>query len=102
MISGDKNYNGVIDDLVNGSWISQTDNKQYGIPIKNIEIRKSLDGRECDLIESLHSNQKLLVVSDPFTHEAMGSRIFNNLKVKINVDEYIWEQPSSSIEVFNF
>ena len=45
MISGDKNYNGVIDELVNGSWISQTDNKQYGIPIKNIEIRKTLDGR---------------------------------------------------------
>ena len=82
MISGDKNYNGVIDELVNGSWISQTDNKQYGIPIKNIEIRKTLDGRECDLIEGLHSNQKLLVVSDPFTHKAMGSRIFKNLKSK--------------------
>ena len=102
MISGDKNYNGVIDELVNGSWISQTDNKQYGIPIKNIEIRKTLDGRECDLIEGLHSNQKLLVVSDPFTHKAMGSRIFNNLKAKINVDEYIWEQPSSSIEGVQF
>ena len=102
MISGDKNYNGVIDELVNGSWISQTDNKQYGIPIKNIEIRKTLDGRECDLIEGLHSNQKLLVVSDPFTHKAMGSRIFKNLKAKINVDEFIWEQPSSSIEGVQF
>ena len=66
MISGDKNYNGVIDDLVNGSWISRTDNKKYGIPIKNIEIRKTLDGREYELNRrSLHSNQKLLVVSDP-------------------------------------
>ena len=102
MISGDKNYNGVIDELVNGSWISQTDNKQYGIPIKNIEIRKTLDSRECDLIEGLHSNQKLLVVSDPFTHKAMGSRIFKNLKAKINVDEFIWEQPSSSIEGVQF
>ena len=102
MISGDKNYNGVIDELVNGSWISQTDNKQYGIPIKNIEIRKTLDGRECDLIEGLHSNQKLLVVSDPFTHKAMGSRIFKNLKAKIDVDEFIWEQPSSSIEGVQF
>ena len=102
MISGDKNYNGVIDELVNGSWISQTDNKQYGIPIKNIEIRKTLDGRECDLIEGLHSNQKLLVISDPFTHKAMGSRIFKNLKAKINVDEFIWEQPSSSIEGVQF
>ena len=102
MISGDKNYNGVIDELVNGSWISPSDNKQYGIPIKNIEIRETLDGREYDLIESLHSNQKLLVVSDPFTHKAMGSRIFKNLKTKINVDEYIWEQPSSSIEGVQF
>ena len=102
MISGDKNYNGVIDDLVNGSWISPSDNKKYGIPIKNIEIRETLDGREYELIESLHSNQKLLVVSDPFTHKAMGSRIFNNLKTKINAEEYIWEQPSSSIEGVQF
>ena len=32
----------------------------------------------------------------------MGSRIFKNLKAKINVDEFIWEQPSSSIEGVQF
>ena len=102
MITVDKNYNGVIDELVNGSWISPSDNQQYGIPIKNIEISETLDGRETDLIKDLHSNQKLLIVSDPFTHKAMGSRIFKNLKGNINVDEYIWEQPSSSIKGVEF
>ena len=72
--------------------------KKYGIPIKKIEIRKTLDGLEKDLIKSLHSDQRLLIVSDPFTHNAMGSRIFKNIKGKVNVDEYIWENPSSSIE----
>ena len=74
MIRVDKNYNGVIDELVKGSWISPSDNQQYGIPIKNIEIRETLDGKETDLIKDLHSNQKLLVVSDHFTHKAMGSK----------------------------
>ena len=102
MIRADKNYNGVIDELVNGSWISPSDNQQYGIPIKNIEIRETLDGKETNLIKDLHSNQKLLVVSDPFTHTAMGSRIFKNLKGNLNVDEYIWEHPSSSIKGVEF
>ena len=84
MISGDKNYNGVIDELVNGSWISQTDNKQYGIPIKNIEIRKTLDGRECDLIEGLHSNQKLLVVSG-----SLCKRCYSRIKYKSYTLSYL-------------
>lgn len=92
------NYNGVIDQLTQGTWLSPSDNKQHGIPIKNIEIKESLEGQEVDLIKSLHSNQKLLIVSDPFTYKAMGSRIFENIKEKVNVDEYIWENPSSSIE----
>jgi len=97
-----KNYNGVIDQLIKGTWISQSDNQQYGIPVKDIQIRESLDGQEADLISSLHSNQKLLIVSDPFTQKAMGSRIFNNIKGKVNADEYVWENPSSSIEGVEF
>ena len=92
------NYNGVIDELIKGKWTNPEDQKKYGIPIKKIEIRKTLDGLEKDLIKSLHSDQRLLIVSDPFTHNAMGSRIFKNIKGKVNVDEYIWENPSSSIE----
>ena len=92
------NYNGVIDELIKGEWTNPEDQTKYGFPIKKIEIRKTLDGLEKDLIKSLHSDQRLLIVSDPFTHNAMGSRIFKNIKGKVNVDEYIWENPSSSIE----
>ena len=88
MNNNGKNYNGVIDDLVKGSWRSPSDNQLYGIPIKRIEIRDSLEGQESNLIEKLHSNQRLLVVSDPFTYKAMGSRIFKNIQGKINSDEY--------------
>ena len=92
------NYNGVINELIKGEWTNPEDQKKYGIPIKKIEIGKTLDGLEKDLIKSLHLDQRLLIVSDPFTHNAMGSRIFKNIKGKVNVDEYIWENPSSSIE----
>ena len=92
------NYNGVIDDLTKGIWVSPIDQKKYSIPIKKIEISKQLDGQEADLIKDLHPNQKLLIVSDPFTHKAMGERVFKNIHGKINADEYIWEKPSSSIQ----
>ena len=84
------NYNGVIDELIKGEWTNPEDQNKYGIPIKKIEIRKTLDGLEKDLIKSLHSDQRLLIVSDPFTHNAMGSRIFKNIKGKVNVDESVW------------
>ena len=93
-----KNHNGVIDELINGTWVSPSDQNKYGIPIKNIQILESVDGLESNLVNELHDNQKLLVVSDPFTHKAMGERIFQNLKGKVNADEYIWEKPSSSIQ----
>ena len=59
------NYNGVINELIKGEWTNPEDQKKYGIPIKKIEIGKTLDGLEKDLIKSLHLDQRLLIVSDP-------------------------------------
>ena len=47
-------YNGVIKDLIAGKWVNPEDKKKYGIPIKKIEIDKSLDGKESLLISQLH------------------------------------------------
>ena len=60
-------YNGVIKDLIAGKWVNPEDKRKYGIPIKKIEIDKSLDGKESLLISQLHPNQNLLIVSDQFT-----------------------------------
>ncbi len=95
-------YNGVIKDLIAGKWVNPEDKRKYGIPIKKIEIDKSLDGKESLLISQLHPNQNLLIVSDQFTHKALGSRIYKNLQGKVKADEYIWESPSSSIEGVEF
>tara|TARA_B100000212_G_C27332905_1_gene515486 strand:+ start:906 stop:1040 length:135 start_codon:yes stop_codon:yes gene_type:complete len=35
-------YNGVIKDLIAGKWVNPEDKRKYGIPIKKIEIDKSL------------------------------------------------------------
>ena len=43
-------YNGVIKDLIVGEWVNPEDKRKYGIPIKKIEIDKSLDGKELSLI----------------------------------------------------
>ena len=46
-------YNGVIKDLIAGKWVNPEDKRKYGIPIKKIEIDKSLDGKESLLISCL-------------------------------------------------
>ena len=48
-------YNGVIKDLIAGKWVNPEDKRKYGIPIKKIEIDKSLDGKESLLISQLLS-----------------------------------------------
>ena len=65
-------YTGVLSELVNGSWREPGSGKQYNIGIKNIVIRDSLDGMEAQLVAELYQNKRITLVSDPFTHAALG------------------------------
>ena len=91
-------YTGVLRDLVNGSWREPGSGKQYDIGIKNIVIRESLDGAEADLITELYQNKRIALVSDPYTHAALGQRIFKALtKDGTNqITEFVWETAQCS------
>ncbi len=93
--------NGIIDDLTSGKWINPSNNKPVSIPIKKIEISKSLDGLEYDFINETHNSEKILIVSDEYTHDALGLRVFNNLNGKSDVSEFIWKKPHCSEEGVN-
>ena len=93
-----ENLNGVISDLTASKWVSPINNKKISIPIKKIEIATSLDGREFDFVNETHPDEKILIVSDKYTHEALGARIFKNLNGKCSVKEYIWKNPKCSID----
>lgn len=91
-------YGGVIDALVRGEWIVPATGEPASIPIENIVIAESLDGAEADLIAPLHAGKRILVVSDRFTHGALGERIYKALAPRGNVGEFVWQNPRCTDE----
>lgn len=92
-----KDHSGVLSELVDGSWEEPGTGKHYDIGIKSIVIRESLEGEEAALVSALYPDKKITVISDPFTHDAMGHRIYKALKADgQNVSEYVWTTPQCS------
>ena len=92
-------HTGILRDLVNGDWIEPATGKQYDIDIKDIVIRENLEGIEGELVSKQHKGQSITIISDPFTHDAMGARIYKALAAEgLNVKEYVWQQPMCSVE----
>ena len=91
------NFNGIIDNLISGEWISPISNKPIKLPIQKIEIANSLDGREIDFIKETHKDEKILIISDQCTHDILGSRVYKNLIGKCSVAEFIWSKPKADI-----
>ncbi len=92
-------YGGVIDELVSGEWVEPGTGKRYSIPPDDIVIARTLDGAESGLVTKQHGDKSLIVVSDPFTHEALGKRVYAALKnAGHNVSEFVWQTPKCSEE----
>lgn len=95
-------HSGILRDLVNGDWVEPWTGKQYDVGIKDIVIQDSLDGAEAELVAKQHKGKSITVVSDPFTHEALGQRIFKALAADGQaVNEYVWERPMCSEDGVN-
>ena len=93
-----EDYNGVVSELVSGEWVSPINNKRVELPIKQIEIALSLDGREPELISRNHRKDKILLVCDEFTYEALGKRVYSNLRRELSIEKYVWQEPFASID----
>ncbi len=90
-------YSGILSELVSGDWREPGTGKQYDIGVKDIVIQDSLDGAEAQLIAKQHHGKSITVVSDPYTHDAMGQRIYNALRADgQSVSEYVWQKPECS------
>ena len=90
-------YSGVLSELVDGTWEEPGTGKRYDIGIKSLVIRDNLEGDEARLIANLHQGKRITVISDPYTHDAMGKRIYSALKADgQQVDEYVWQTPQCS------
>jgi len=92
-------HSGILRDLVSGDWVEPGTGKQYDIGIKDIVINDSLEGLESELVAKRHKGKSITVISDPFTNDALGHRVFKALCADgQNVTEYVWQQPTCSEE----
>lgn len=90
-------HSGILSELVAGTWIEPGTGKQYDVGLKDIVIRDSLDGAEAELVAKQHHGKAITIVSDPFTHAALGERVYKSLKADgQNVKEYVWDKPQCS------
>lgn len=89
---------GIIAKLLAGTWRDPATGQTHGIPIDSIAIDETLEGREAELVEALHPGKRLVVVSDAFTREALGARVFRALEKRGNVREHVWEKPRCTPE----
>ncbi len=90
-------FGGVLNELVRGEWVEPGTGARRGIPLDDIVIRASLDGAEAELVRGVHPDRSLTVVSDPFTHAALGARVHAALRADgLHVREHVWERPSCS------
>ena len=96
------NNDEIMEDLTKGKLKSPINNKILDIPIKNIKLLPSTDGLEVNFIKKYHFDEKILIISDDTTWDVLGSRVFKNLSKKININNFIWKNPASSIEGVNY
>ena len=92
-------HTGVLKELVSGAWVEPGTGNRYDVGINNILIMESLDGLEASLVAEQHRGKSITVISDPYTHGALGARVYNALKADgFSVSEYIWDSPHCSEE----
>lgn len=92
-------HSGILRDLVKGDWVEPATGKTYDVGVKDIIINTSLDGAEAELVAKQHKGKSISIVSDPFTHDALGHRVYKALAADgQDVTEYVWQKPVCSEE----
>ena len=88
-----ENFSGIIGELVAGRWYDPKTGQNRTVPVENIVIAGSLDGTEAELVERVHPGKSLVIVSDERTRAVLGQRIFEALRTRGNVREFVWKNP---------
>lgn len=68
-------WTALIDDIVAGDFFDAEAGKKVTVPYEAIVFRESLDGAEDALIADLNLGEKLAVVTDQNTYDALGGRV---------------------------
>jgi glycerol-1-phosphate dehydrogenase [NAD(P)+] len=88
-----RNWNALIEDVIAGRWKDPATGKPASVPFETILIDEDLQGREADLVAPLRLGDRLAVVCDEATHEAMGRRVAAALGAIASVDVHVLLRP---------
>ena len=90
-------WTALIDDIVAGRWVDPSTGKPAPVPYGAIVIRESLEGAEADLVRPHGLGDRLAVVADAATWEAMGRRVAGALKALGGVETVILDHPHADL-----
>jgi glycerol-1-phosphate dehydrogenase [NAD(P)+] len=87
----------LIEDLIAGRWRDPTTGRPVRIGTRAIVIGRSLDGGEADLIAPFGLGQRLAVVSDRHTFDALGQRVARALATIATIDDVVLDAPCADL-----
>lgn len=91
------NWTALIDDLVAGRWINPLTGAAVKVPYDSIVIEDSLEGREAELVAALKLGDRLALVADEATYEAMGARVAKALRELGPVETVVLDHPHADM-----
>jgi glycerol-1-phosphate dehydrogenase [NAD(P)+] len=87
----------LIADLVGGRWRDPATGQPVRIATRSIVIERSLDGAEAGLVRALGLGQRLAVISDQSTFDALGRRVERALGKIAAVQGIVLETPRADL-----
>ncbi len=90
-------WTALIDDIVAGDFYDAEAGKKVSVPYESIVFSESLDGMEATLIADLKLGEKLAVVADENTYDALGRRVERSLKSIGVKDTIVLDKPHADM-----
>src|SRR5262245_49160352 len=87
----------MIDAIVAGRFSDPATGRPVDLPFRRIEIAPSLDGAEADLVAPLGLGERLALVADDTTYDALGSRVQRSLARCAQIDLVILNHPHADL-----
>ena len=87
----------LIEDLIAGRWREGATGRPVRVGTRAIVIERSLDGGEPELIAPLALGERLAVISDRNTYDALGDRVARALARISRIDEVVLDAPVADL-----
>ena len=93
-----RNWTALIDEIVAGDFYDAEAGEKVSVPYESIVFRESLDGLEDELVGSLKLGEKIAIVADEHTYDALGSRVTKALKVGGSDTPIVLKNPHADMQ----